>query len=359
MRKGLIAVLVLVLMVAFAGTLFAGGKQEAAAAKKDRPTIGLIIPSMANEFWVRLSKFAEKAGSELGFDLVVLDSRDSGDVQIKNAEDLISRKVDGLIFVAYWSTGNRVLQMAERAGIPTIVMDTTVDGVKPRGQFKQYIAYIGPFNHKAGYGIADYLIQNMQPGANGKKEIVALYGTLGTSVAEERREGLEKAVSEHPDVKIVAAQTANFRRDDGMKVMEDFLMAQPNATAVWCANDEMALGAINAIENAGKQGKIIVGGMDLNDEAVKAVIDGRYAYTAGGHWLQGGFAATMMYDYLKGFDLPESQQSVELVLAVVKDKETAVKLQKEWLPFPAWDFKAHSKVYSGKDAVAYTELVIK
>jgi ABC-type sugar transport system substrate-binding protein len=358
MRKGLIAVLVLVVLLGFAGAVFAAGGGEGAAAS-GKPTIGFIIPSMANEFWVRLSKFAEKGGEELGYNLVVLDSRDSGDVQIKNAEDLISRKVDGLIFVAYWSTGQRILQMAERAKIPTIVMDTTIEGVQPRGQFKQYIAYIGPFNHKAGYGIADYLFKNMKPGPGGAKEIVALYGTLGTSVAEERREGLETALSEHPDIKLVAAQTANFRRDDGMKVMEDFLMAHPNISAVWCANDEMALGAINAIENAGKQKQIIVGGMDLNDEAVKAILDGRYAFSSGGHWLQGGFAATMMYDYLKGFDVPENQRNVELVLAEVKDKATAIKLQQEWLPFPAWDFKAHSKVYSGKDAVAYTELVIK
>jgi len=350
--------MVLALLVTFAIASFAAGNAEAAAVEK-KLTIGMIIPSMANEFWVRLSKFSQKAADELGFELVVLDSRDSGDAQIKNAEDLISRKVDGLIFVAYWSTGNRILQMAERAKIPTIVMDTYVEGVKPQEKYKQYVAYIGPYNHKAGYGIADFLIKKMKPGPGGKKEMIALYGTLGTSVAEERRQGLETALSEHPDVKLVAAQTANFRRDDGMKVMEDFLGANPNVTAVWCANDEMALGAINAIENAGKQGQIIVGGMDLNDEAVKAILSGRYAYSSGGHWLQGGFAATMMYDYLKGFQVPEKQRHVELVLAEVKDKATAVALQEKWLPFPQWDFKKHSKVYAGKDAVAYTELKIE
>jgi ABC-type sugar transport system substrate-binding protein len=355
MKRGLVAVLVLLVLVAFAGVSFASGKGEAASSSSAKKiTIGMIIPSMANEFWVRLSKFAQKSADELGFELVVLDSRDSGDTQIKNAENLISRKVDGLIFVAYWDTGDRVLAMAERAKIPTVVMDTTVTGVNPQEKYKQYIAYIGPSNHKAGYDIADFLIKHMKG-----KEMVALYGTLGTSVAEERREGMEAALKDHPDIKLVGAQTGNFRRDDGMKVMEDFLVANPNVSAVWCANDEMALGALNAIENAGKQGKVIVGGMDLNDEAVKAILDGRYSFSAGGHWLQGGFAATIMYDYLKGFTVPKDQSKVELVLAEVQDKATAVALQQKWLPFPQWNFKDHSKVYAGKDAKAYTELKIQ
>jgi ABC-type sugar transport system substrate-binding protein len=248
--------------------------------------------------------------------------------------------------------------MCEKSGIPVLIMDTYVVGVKPQEQYKQYIAYMGPYNFKAGYQIADYLIKHMKTAKDGKKKMAALYGTLGTSVAEERRVGLQACLSEHPEVELLAGQTANFRRDDGMKVMEDFLIAHPEVTAVWNANDEMALGAIMAIENAGKQNEIIVGGMDLNDEAVKAVIDGRYAYTLGGHWLQGGFAVTMLFDYLNGFKIPKDQSHVELVLADVPDKETAIKLQKEWLPFPKWDFKEHSKVYAGPNAKAYTELTI-
>jgi ABC-type sugar transport system substrate-binding protein len=353
MKKIILAIAVSVVIVG----LFAPGV-GATEPRKDL-TIGMIVPSMANEFWVRLSKFAEKAAEELGFKLVVLDSRDSGDVQIKNAEDLISRKVDGLTFVAYWYTGPRVLQMCERAGIPVVIMDTYVVGVKPQEEYKQYIAYIGPYNFKAGYGIADYLVKHVQPGADGKKKLVALYGTLGTSVAEERRVGLMACLSEHPDVALVGGQTANFRRDDGMKVMEDFLIAHSDIQAVWCANDEMALGAIMAIENAGKQKDIIVGGMDLNDEAVQAIIDGKYAYSAGGHWLQGGFAVTMLYDYLNGYKIAKEDSHVELVLAEVPDKETAIKLRNEWLPFPKWDFKEYSKTYSGPSVKAYTELVIK
>ena len=348
MKKKFSILIIVALMVFTTSDVF--------SATKDL-TIGMIEPSMANEFWVRLSKFAQKAADELGFKLVVLDSRDSGDTQIKNAENLISQKVDGLIFTGYFNSGNRILQMTERAKIPSIVMDTSVAGVEPKDKFKTYEAFIGPSNKKAGYAIADFLIKNMKAGANSKKEMVALYGTLGTSVAEERKQGLNEALNKHPEVKLVAAQTGDFRRDEGMKVMENFLIANPNITAVWCANDEMALGAINAIENAGKSKDIIVGGMDLNDEAVKAMLDGRYAFTAGGHWLMGGFAAAIMYDYLNGFEIDE--RDVQLVLAEVQSKEAAITLQQKWLPFPAWDFKEHSKKYSGKNTKQYTELRIQ
>lgn len=348
MKRKFTLLVIMVLLINASSNVFAANKEL---------TIGMIVPSMANEFWVRLSKFAQKAADELGFKLVVLDSRDSGDTQIKNAENLISQKVDGLVFTGYYNSGNRILQMTERAKIPAIVMDTSVTGVEPKGKFQTYEAFIGPSNKKAGYAIAEFLIKNMKTGAGGKKEMVALYGTLGTSVAEERKDGLNEALAKYPEVKLVAAQTGDFRRDEGMKVMENFLIANPNVTAVWCANDEMALGAINAIENAGKSKDIIVGGMDLNDEAVKALLDGRYAFTAGGHWLMGGFAAAIMYDYLNGFPIEETD--VQLVLAEVQSKNQAITLQQKWLPFPAWDFKAHSKKYSGKDTKQYTELRIE
>lgn len=356
MKKVGVVVLMVFLLAVCVGSAFAA---EPYVTPKKGLTIGMIVPSMANEFWVRLSKFGQKAADELGFDLIVLDSRDSGDVQIRNAEDLISRRVDAMTFVAYWHTGPRILQMYERAGIPVIIMDTYVIGVKPQEEYKQYIAYMGPYNFKAGYGIADYLIKHMRTSKDGQKKMVALLGTLGTSVAEERRVGLAACLAEHPEVDLLVEQTATFRRDDGMKVMEDFLIAHPDIGAVWNANDEMALGAIMAIENAGRQNEIIVGGMDLNDEAVKAVIDGRYAFSLGGHWLQGGYIITMLYDYLHGLKIPKEESYIELVLAEVPDKETALKLQREWLPFPKWDFKEHSKVYSGPDARAWTELAIR
>lgn len=353
MKKTITILMIILVLLSVTSFVFAGGAKE-----EDKGiTLGMIVPSMANEFWVRVAKFSQKAAEELGFKIIVLDSRDSGDTQIKNAENLISQKVDGLIFTGYYDSGKRILQMTERAKIPVIIMDTSVTGVEPKTEFQTYEAFIGPSNKRAGYAIADFLFKNMKPGPGGQKEIVALYGTLGTSVAEERRYGLEEALKDNPSVRMVAAQTGDFRRDEGMKVMENFLIAHPNVTGVWCANDEMALGAINAIENVGKQKDIIVGGMDLNDEAVDAMLDGRYAFSAGGHWLMGGFAATILYDYLNGFEIDE--RDVQIVLAEVASKEDAVTLQEKWLPFPAWDFRAHSKTYSGKDAKQYTELKIE
>ena len=196
MKRKFTLLVIMVLLINASSNVFAANKEL---------TIGMIVPSMANEFWVRLSKFAQKAADELGFKLVVLDSRDSGDTQIKNAENLISQKVDGLVFTGYYNSGNRILQMTERAKIPAIVMDTSVTGVEPKGKFQTYEAFIGPSNKKAGYAIAEFLIKNMKTGAGGKKEMVALYGTLGTSVAEERKDGLNEALAKYPEVKLVAA----------------------------------------------------------------------------------------------------------------------------------------------------------
>lgn len=133
----------------------------------------------------------------------------------------------------------------------------------------------------------------------GKGKVVELEGIVGTSAARDRGKGFEEAIAKYPGIKLVAKQTANFNRAEGLIVMENILQAHPDIDAVFAQNDEMALGAIEAIKAAGLLGKIYVVGFDAIDDAVEAVKKGEMAATiAQQPYKMGELAVLKAFEYL-------------------------------------------------------------
>jgi ABC-type sugar transport system substrate-binding protein len=330
----------------------------ALAAKPKKVTIGAIVPTLDAQFWNRYVDFMKKGANELGVDLIVLNAENSGDKMAQYIEDLVSRGVDGLIFVPYWDTGRKGITEATQANIPVICTDTYPGTLAPGKEFKNYIAFVGPSDLKAGYQMGITLIKATAAGKDGKKHIGIVDGTPGTSVAINRRKGLEKALKEHPEAVIAGEVEGNFVRDTSQKVMEDLYQAHPEIKGVWAANGGTATGVMAALKEAGKQpGKdVMVVGMDLNPENVEAVKNGDLLFDIGGHWLQGGFALVMMYDYLNGFKIPQKSASVELNLLPLT-KETYGQFLKDYPNgLPQYDFKKHSRVYNPSAHTAFFEL---
>ncbi|MGI6038191.1 MAG: sugar ABC transporter substrate-binding protein, partial [Limnochordia bacterium] len=259
-RVGLRLCCVLLLVLVSSATVFGAGNM----------VLGLSSPAL-NEFYIRFEDFAQVGAKELGIQLITLNAEDKGEKQLRDVEDLIARGVDGIIVAPVTDAVARtIFQKCEEAGIPVIVADRN-PGIRPQDEFKNYLAFVGPDNEHAGYLIAKYLIANMPLGSDGVKSLVALEGKLGSTNSELRTRGLMRALEEHPEVQLLAKQTAGFDRDQGMTVMEDFLVAYNNIDAVWSANDAMALGAIAAIRNANRMNEMIVGGMDTDRDACESV----------------------------------------------------------------------------------------
>lgn len=344
-------------VVLFAVTMLLGFSLSSTAAEK-KVRIATIVPTMVNEFWVYYVNFQKKVAEDLGIELVILDSQDSGERQVANIEDAISKKVDGIVFVPYWGTGKVGFKKCEKAGIPVIATDCTTPGVMPQEEYKQYIAFIGPNDTKAGYEQAKALFSAVKPAADGKKHIVALQGTLGTSVAIGRFKGLQNALEEHPEVVLDAEQTANFMRDDAVKVMEDFMAAHPNLGGVWSANDGMSIGAITAIKRTEKvPGKdIIVTGLNLDPPGLEAIEEGTMLWSTGGHWLMGGFATVILFDHVHGIGVPKDKCNVQLDLANVT-KENIADFYKAYPGGqPTYDAKKYSRKFTPDAPPAYFEL---
>lgn len=231
-------------------------------------TIGLSLSTLNNPFFVDLRDGAQQMATQLGFELLVTDAQDSVSTQINDIEDLVQRGVAVLIVNPTDSAAVvPAVMAANAAGIPVIAVDRGVDGGK--------LAYfIASDNVAGGASAAEFVCEQL----GGTGPVVELEGIAGTSAARERGQGFNAFMRENcPGVTIVARQTANFNRAEGLTVMENILTAQPQIGAVFAHNDEMALGALQAIEASGRS--IVVVGFDATDDAVAAVQAGRMAAT--------------------------------------------------------------------------------
>ena len=259
MKRGLL----LILALTFMGLpVFANGQQEADGAV----SVGLVLSTLNNPFFVALKDGAEARAAEMGYELVVLDSQNDPAREIANVEDLIVRKVDAILINPTDSdaVGNAI-KKANRASIPVITLDRGANS-------GDVVTHIASDNIAGGVMAGEYIVEML----GGSGNVVELEGIPGTSAARDRGQGFNDALN-GTSLEVVARQTADFDRTKGLNVMENILQAQSSIDAVFAHNDEMALGALKAIEGSGRD--IMVVGFDATDDAVKAVKEGKMAAT--------------------------------------------------------------------------------
>ena len=226
-------------------------------------SIGLSISTLNNPFFVTLSDGATAKAGELGLELITVDAGDDSAKQTSDIEDLISKNISVLIVNPVDSDAVApAVEDAIAKGIKVIEVDRVVNGV-------EVDCSIASDNVAGAKMAADYLVEL----AGEKAKTAELEGVNGASATIDRGQGFHSVADEKLDV--VASQTANFNRAEGMTVMENMLQANPDIKCVFAHNDEMALGAIEAIGDK----EIIVAGFDATDDAVEAVKEGRMAAT--------------------------------------------------------------------------------
>lgn len=238
-------------------------------AKKDKDIkIGLSISTLNNPFFVTLKEGAEKAAKEKGIDLIVVDAQNDSAKQINDIEDLIQQDVDLILVNPTDSSAvTSAIESANSANIPVITVDRSADG----GNVATHIA---SDNVAGGKMAGEFLLEQLKNGGN----IVELEGIPGSSAARERGEGFHQVIDKASNVKVVAKQAADFDRAKGLSVMENILQSHKDIQAVFAHNDEMALGALEALEAHGMKDVIVVG-FDATEDAVKAVKEGKMAAT--------------------------------------------------------------------------------
>ena len=267
--------------------------------------IGMVISTLDNPFFVTMKDAAVAKAKELNYELVVLDSSNDAAKERSNVEDLVQQGVGVLIINPTDSDAvvNSVT-VANDADIPVITVDRASNG----GEIASHIA---SDNIAGGELAGDFLVEQLQ----GKGKVVELQGIPGASATNERGKGFHNIVDKEDGIEIVASQTANFDRQEGLNVMENIIQGNDEINGLFAHNDEMALGALNALKSAGMEDVIIVG-FDGGDDAVAAVNSGEMAATVAQQPdLMGSLAIENAVKLIKGESV-EKEIPVELKLIV-------------------------------------------
>lgn len=267
-------------------------------AQKDKYKVGFAQTESNNPWRIAQTNSMKAEAEKLGFQLVYTDAAGSAAKQVADVNSMIAQGVD-VIFLAPREEKPLIpaVMAAKKAGIPVILLDRSVDPSLAKAG-EDYLTFIGSDFVLEGQRIAEWLVKN----ANGKTKIIELEGTTGSSPANDRKKGFDEAIMAAGGFEIVASQTGDFARDKGRQVAESLLQAHPDADIIYAHNDEMAMGAIAALEAAGKvPGKdVLVLSIDGGKEAVQAVVDGKIAAVVECNPRFGPKAFETMMRYAKG-----------------------------------------------------------
>ncbi|CAH7400526.1 ribose ABC transporter substrate-binding protein RbsB [Vibrio chagasii] len=221
-------------------------------------TMAIVLSTLNNPFFVTMKDGAEAKAEELGYKLIVLDSQNDPSKELSNIEDLTIRGVKAILINPTDSDAvSNAIRMANRSNIPVLTLDRGAS----RGDVVSHIAS----DNVIGGEMAGHFIMEK---VGEKAKVIQLEGIAGTSAARERGEGFMNAV-DGSGLELLASQPADFDRTKGLNVMENLLAANPDVEAVFAQNDEMALGALRAVQASGKD--VMIVGFDGTEDGIAAV----------------------------------------------------------------------------------------
>lgn len=280
----------------FSAALFALMSGNAVAQTKTY-TVGISLPEAQNPFYVLLGKSAVETFKQRGIEATLLSANADVNEQINNINDLAAKKVDAILMSPLDTEGPAsAVKRAHDAGIPIFMVARTLD--KRFGNI--WKTFVGIHFDEIGKSKGEWVVKNTKPG-----KVAMLLGPAGALVMVEQDKAF-RSVIEPAGYKVTFAQNSTQTRENGLKLSEDALIANPDLVAIYASNDDLALGAAQAVKAAGKTGQVAVIGLNGSPPALGAVHKGEMAATVlldpiG--W--GRTAALTVADYLQNKKEPE------------------------------------------------------
>lgn len=266
--------------------------------QKDSYKVGFAQTESNNPWRIAQTKSFQDTAATCGWELVMTDAGGSAAKQVADVDSMIAQGID-VLFLPPREESPLIpaVMRAKAAGIPTFLVDRSVDAtVAVAG--RDYVSFLGSDFIDQGRRVAEWLIQNHE----GEGRIIQLEGTTGSSPANDRKKGFDDAISADSRFSMLASRSGDFARDEGRRVMETLLQAHPDVNIVYAHNDEMAIGAIQALEAAGRvpgQDVLIVS-IDGTRDALQAIIDGKMGVTVESSPFFGPLACETMKRYAAG-----------------------------------------------------------
>jgi inositol transport system substrate-binding protein len=243
-----------------AGALFQG-----CAGEKKGPVIGVSLLNVSNEFIVMLNKSMDEKARQLGVQLIVNDAQRSAERQVQQVESFIAQKVDAIILnPCEVEASSPAVDKAVAAGIPIINVNSETRSAPT--------AFVGSKDEEAGRIAMEYIAKRL----GGSGDVVMMQGFMGQAGQIKRDQGAREVLAKTPGLQLIAEQTAEWDRAKAISLMENWIQSPGDRiNAVFAQNDEMAMGALIALEQARRKEKVVVVGVDAIADALAAVRDGR------------------------------------------------------------------------------------
>jgi ribose transport system permease protein len=274
-RKIMYAAGVAVVMVLAA----VGFRSVSTAPEEDTTlTIAFVPKALNSPFWADMEQAAEREAAAQGIHLVSLAAERETDVerQYQIIENVIQQKVDAILLSPAGSTELvPAIRKANDAGIPVLILDTRIDQAAADSVGARTVTYIGSDNFEGGAVAGRYLATAL----GGEGKVAVIEGISGHETADQRRLGFLEGVSSSPGIEVVASQTANWERARAYTVAENLLQAHPDLDGIFAANDEMALGALEAVAAARRLEHVSIVGFDAIPDALTNIRAGRMSGT--------------------------------------------------------------------------------
>ncbi|MDD2456427.1 MAG: sugar ABC transporter substrate-binding protein [Kiritimatiellae bacterium] len=245
------------------------GRNQSADDRGKPPVVGVSLLNMANEFIVTVHDAMSERAAETGVRLIVNDAQRSPERQVQQVENFIARRVDAIILnPCEMEASSPAVRKAVAAGIPVINVNSETAAAPA--------AFVGSRDEESAELAMEHIARRLE----GSGGVLMMEGYMGQAAQLKRSAGARAVLAEYPGLKLLAAQSAEWDRAKAVTLMENWLQSYGSACrAVFAQNDEMAMGAMLAIERAGRKGDIMVVGVDAIRDALKAVRDGRMEAT--------------------------------------------------------------------------------
>lgn len=239
--------------------------------------LAICIHSMDNEYWAQEATGAQLAAEYYGVNADILTCDSDDNKQMQGIKDYIAQYGDKAIFVVDpSSTANTVniAETCEEAGVYVSILAHRAEGLYP-ADYPHFVASLMLDDMAIGKATASALFEAI----GGEGQVAELQGLLGDDSATNRHAAFEAALEDYPDIEVVDSQTASWSQSDAMALVENWIVNYPDLKGIFSANDTMALGAVEALKNAGKNGEVKVSGCDGIEAALNAVKDGDLVIT--------------------------------------------------------------------------------
>ncbi len=262
-------------------------------------TFGFAQTENNNPWRIAQTESMRNAAEENGVEIVITDAQSNTPKQVSDIQDMVAQGADVLFIPPREEQGlEPALQSAREAGVPVFLVDREANAEI----CEDYIGFMGSNFIEQGERAAEWLVE----AKNGKAKVAELQGTVGASVTADRGEGFKSVIDENSGMEIIASQSGNFNRAEGQNVMEQILGGNPDLDAVYAHNDEMAIGAIQALKDAGrKPGEdVTVVSVDGTRDALQAIIDGDLGATVETNPRFGPLAFDTAKRFLSGEQVP-------------------------------------------------------